>query len=67
MNVNRLRGKIAEAGLSQRGLAKILCISENTLSNKLTGKVQFTVPEVIAICNALHITDASEKDFIFLQ
>ncbi len=66
MQANLLRAKMAEAGYSQRMLAKAMDISENTLSNKMTGKCPFDVEEAIKICDVLKIESNEDKANIFL-
>lgn len=64
MNANKLRAKIKEKGLTQEKVAKIIGISENSLSRKLNGKKDFRLGEVILLCQALQIDNVEE---IFLQ
>lgn len=66
MAVNKLKGKIAEAGFSQRTLAEALGMSKNTLNAKVNGKVPFNTVEIELICNVLDIRDVTEKAAIFL-
>jgi len=66
MEVNKLKGKIAEAGFSQRSLAEALGMSKNTLNAKVNGKVPFNTVEIELICKALRIHDVTEKATIFL-
>ena len=66
MAVNKLKGKIAEAGFSQRTLAEALGMSKNTLNAKVNGKVPFNTVEIELICNVLDIRDVTEKAVIFL-
>ena len=63
---NKLKGKIAESGYSQRSLAAELGMSKNTLNAKVNGKVPFNTVEVVKICEVLGICDGSEKAAIFL-
>lgn len=67
MNVNRLRGIMAEQRITQRMLARGIGKAENTLANKMTGKTPFNADEIIAICDYLHIEDPAEKSLIFLS
>lgn len=67
MNSNRLRARMIEAGYTQRSLAQAIGKSENTLSNKMSGKTPFTTDEVLAICDCLHIIDNGERAQIFLS
>ena len=67
LNSNKLRGKISEAGLSQRKLAQMTGISENTISRKMQGHRCFDTDEIDKICAALNITNSLEKAEIFLS
>lgn len=67
MNANKLRGRIAEAGYTQRKLAAAAKMSENSLSDKLNEKRPFNTDEILVICDLLHITDPVEKAQIFLS
>lgn len=67
MNKMKLIGKIAESGHTQKSLAAEIGMSENTLSSRINGKSSFNVDEVLAICDALNISDNSEKAAIFLS
>ena len=66
INVNLLKGKIVAAGYNQRGLAEKVGMSANSLNAKINGKKKFDTDEVFKICEALNITDPSEKCNIFL-
>ena len=65
MAVNKLKGKIVEAGYSQRSLALELGMSKNTLNSKVNGKVPFNTNEIERICDKLGSHDLSEKAAIF--
>lgn len=67
MMINRLKGKITEAGYTQRTLAQKLNMSKNTLNSKVNGKTSFNISEIEALCAILGITDNSEKAQIFLS
>ena len=67
MNMNKLRGIMAEQQCTQRLLAKGIGISENSLANKMNGKYCFNTDEVIKICEFLHIEDSETKASIFLS
>lgn len=64
-NKNKLKGRIAAAGMSQADLAKAIKMSENTMIAKLNGRSVFRCDEVDRICEALAITDPAEKVEIF--
>lgn len=67
LNSNKLRGKITGAGLTQRKLAQMTGISENTISRKIQGHRCFDTDEIDKICAALNITNSREKAEIFLS
>lgn len=64
---NKLKGKIMEAGYSQRSLAAALGMSKNTLNAKVNGKIPFNTNEIEKICDKLGIYDGAEKAAIFLR
>lgn len=66
MNRNKLLGRMAEAGYTQRSLATAVGMSENSMGSKINGKRPFNTDEIIAICKLLEIEDGSEKSQIFL-
>ncbi len=55
INANKLRGKMAEIGLTQAQLAHRIGVSTNTLSRKMNGRIKFTVDEAVSICTVLGI------------
>lgn len=67
MNINKLRGIMAEQRLTQRDVARKIGIAENTLSNKLNGRCAFNTDEAVAICNLLRIDDPAVRADIFLS
>ncbi len=67
MNRMKLIGRIAESGHTQKSLAALIGMSENTLGSRINGKSSFNVDEVLSICDALNITDDLEKAAIFLS
>lgn len=67
MENNKLKGKIVEAGYSQRSLARELGISKNTLNAKVNGKTPFNTVEIEKLCDKLGISDCAEKASIFLR
>lgn len=68
----KLRAKIVEQGYTQGALAKEMGITEQALSNKLLGKTDFTLREVVEVCNILNADpiiffDPSLHDLQFLD
>mgnify|MGYP000008417051 CR=1 FL=1 len=57
MNQTLIRSKIVLEGMTQRTLAEKIGMTPNSLSRKLQRKRAFTLPEVCAICDVLHIID----------
>lgn len=56
VNVNLLKGAMAEQGKSQRDVADMLGISERTFYNKMKRKV-FDSDEIVQMCNYLGISE----------
>jgi putative transcriptional regulator len=52
---NRIKAAIADAGIEQQELAKILGVSPDTVSRWCTNRHQPSVPEVFEIAEALGI------------
>ncbi len=63
---NKLKGKIVEAGYTQKSLAKEIGMSKNTLNSKINGKIPFNTDEIERICSCLSIVNPVEKASIFL-
>lgn len=66
MNKRRLLGIMAQAGVSQRELARRLCKSKNTVNAKINGHTPFNSEEIVQICDILSITSPVELADIFL-
>lgn len=66
MVMNKLKGKIAEAGYSQKQVAALIGINANSLGAKINGRRAFDTEEVKRLCKVLGIEDPREKCEIFL-
>jgi transcriptional regulator with XRE-family HTH domain len=66
-NMKRLKGIMAEAGFSQRSLAKEIGMGVTALNAKVNEKSPFNVDEAQKICEVLGITDPAVKCHIFLR
>lgn len=67
MSFAKLRGLMAEKGITQRELASKIGCSENTIGVKIRGLASFNTDEILAICDALEIKDNALKAEIFLS
>lgn len=67
LNRLKLSFKIQEKNLTQKQLASILGMSENTFSNKMHGRGCFDIGQIDAICHVLGIVCGEEKAEIFLS
>lgn len=65
LNKNKLLGKMAERGYTQKMLADKLGIGINTMSSKINGKTSFTQEQADCICSVLGITEPQDKGEIF--
>ena len=66
VNIDLLREKIDESGMSIVAISEKAGMSRETLYNRLKRKGEFTVSEIIALTDILHLTK-DERDDIFLR
>lgn len=57
ISFGKLKGKMAEVGITQNALAKSLGMSRSSLSLKMNGKREFTLAELRIIVEVLNIDD----------
>lgn len=63
MNVNKLKGLMAENNITQQDVAKLLNISSTGLYKKLTGKAEFKASEIKILADFFSVsTDIFFKD-----
>jgi transcriptional regulator with XRE-family HTH domain len=63
MNVNKLKGLMAENDITQQEIAKLLNISPTGLNKKLTGKSEFKASEIKILADFFKVsTDIFFKD-----
>ena len=55
MKYAKLRGRVKERGMTESELANQINLSPSSLSSRLSGKVDWTLPEVRAVCDVLCI------------
>lgn len=65
MDIKLLKTKMFFAGDSQVSLAKYLELSANSMSNKMTGKVQFKAEEIAKIVWKYNLTAQETYDIFF--
>lgn len=63
MDLNKLRGALAERRITQRDLAKQLGLSVKTINAKLNGRTPITVDEAYSIINIAKIQKPMEIFF----
>ena len=66
INTPKLKARMLEAGYTQRSLAAAMDMSVNTLNEKINGKTEFNISQVLQLCQILHIEGDQEKCHIFL-
>lgn len=66
MNCPELRASIARVGVSNRELAKILGLSEQSFYNKIQGETEFKGSEIKRLATALHLS-MEEVNIIFFD
>lgn len=57
VSFGKLKGRMAEVGITQNALAKSLGMSRSSLSLKMNGKREFTLAELRIIVEVLNIDD----------
>lgn len=67
MNRSELKAEIARHGISNRALAKELCISEQAFYNKLNGITEFKESEIKKLANALLLSPERVNLLFFAQ
>jgi len=67
MNIDKLRGKMAEKKITQKEMAKHLGISTQAFNRKMNGKIRFSTNDAVIICQKLNIDDMAERAEIFLD
>ena len=66
VNINKLKAKLAECGVTTKEYAEALNISVQALNKKFSGKVKFSIDDAEKTCAFLKIENPSEKCAIFL-
>lgn len=67
VNVSKLRGKIAENGLTQAKIAAMISVNRSTFSRKMrSSALKFSVGEMLRIAEILHLSP-DEASQIFLE
>lgn len=68
VNVNRLKGKLVERGLTVTDLARMINVDRTTLYRKLTdGGAGILVREANAIATVLELTESEAMSIFFSQ
>lgn len=52
-DMKKIKGKMAELGMTQGKLAEMLGISNSSMGRKLKGETEFTLSEALDMCSAL--------------
>ena len=64
---DKLKGKMREAGMTIEKLASAVGLSRTGLFNKIHGKKEFLVSEVVKICKILNIDETEMQVIFFAQ
>lgn len=67
MNIDKLRGKMAEKKVTQKEMAECLSISTQAFNKKMNGKIRFNTNDASIICQKLKIDNLEEITEIFLD
>lgn len=62
--IERLQQAINDSGMTMTAIAQKAEMKRETLYNRLAGKGEFTVSEIVGLTNALRL-NKTQRDFIF--
>ena len=65
MKFAKIRGLIKEKGMTEAELANKINLSASSLSCRLGGKVDWTLPEMRAVCDVLEINFSEIGKYFF--
>lgn len=63
---SKLKGRIVEKGYTQQKLCDGIGITQNSMTNKLKGKSDFSSQEIAQICNMLDIEPKMIGSYFFV-
>jgi transcriptional regulator with XRE-family HTH domain len=63
MVYSKIKGRMAELGMSQRAVASELKLSERSYNQKINGKRPFTIPEAEKLIGILGLKNPAEDFF----
>ena len=66
MELNKLKGKMRELGLTNEAMSKELGITSSTFSMKLNGKSDFSRTEISVIAKLMSLSDTEIVDIFLL-
>lgn len=64
-NVNKLKARMVEKGITGQTLAKLMNLSEATIYDKINNKIEFKRSEIERLCELLTIPAESIVDYFF--
>lgn len=68
VDVNRLKGKVVERGLTGEKMAKSIGVDQSTYYRKIgEGGGSFTIAQAIAISNILSLSEKERTDIFFAE
>jgi len=65
IDLGLLRKKIDESGMTMVAIASKSGILRETLYNRLNGKSDFSVSEMVALCDTLHLQNEDRERIFF--
>lgn len=67
MSYSKLRGRIKEVFGTQEAFADALGMNTVSLSNRLTGKLEWKTSEIVKACEMLRIPIAENAEYFFCR
>ena len=64
-NIEMLKGKISDSGMTMVALSRKSNIVRETLYNRIAGIGEFTASEIVGLTEALHLTKSEREEIFF--
>lgn len=67
VNINKLRGKIVECGMTSSNVSEAMGINKSTFYRKISGDYPFTIRDADRLVDILHLTADEARAIFFSQ
>ena len=67
VNTNKIKGRMAELGITQKDMAQSLSLAMPTISQKINNKRPMTLDEADKVADKLNIPDSDYATYFFVK